>query len=447
MANIQVPDALTSPFDVGTVNPHIALVEDAVVLRKGAESLALDRGRLFVSSRPKPELKLTADGVSSDSRYLDLALRRWSPRRIEFPSCRGRGRFVRDVAQVGGNFTSQPFQISAQGHVRELTTGNATKLRSAAFHLINFHHYVGSWIADGSARWSGRIHLDDGEWGVTVDQRRDLEQLKEGLQEEGGYAVTHICRLANSGGRFSTLQAQDLIESLHWFFSFVRGAWVSPCLVVGEAFRKDADWQHLTIGRVDPWSIPFTWCDSFFPDSMKDAYRGYRALWKDPIWRSALRTAIGLYVTANRPNPVEVAIIAAQSGLELLGWLSFVESGRIASKDWQNPKHYPAHKKIRLLLADGGIDPAIPSKLKNLVGLSSSWSDGPSVVAGVRNRLVHPRSSGGSVGWPGEVLADVWLLSSRYLELVLLHKLDVRSDIRDRLGSPWVGSTVSPPWV
>jgi hypothetical protein len=39
----------------------------------------------------------------------------------------------------------------------------------------------------------------------------------------------------------------------------------------------------------------------------------------------------------------------------------------------------------------------------------------------------------GSSSWSGEVLADAWLLSSRYLELALLHRMGVESPIRDRL--------------
>ena len=96
---------------------------------------------------------------------------------------------------------------------------------------------------------------------------------------------------------------------------------------------------------------------------------------------------------------------------------------------------------------EGNIDPAIPRKLRTLVNLDPNWKDGPAVIAGIRNRLVHPRRAAGFVAWPPEVLADAWRLSSLYLELVLLHALGVRSKIRDRLGSTRLGATVKPPWV
>lgn len=166
------------------------------------------------------------------------------------------------------------------------------------------------------------------------------------------------------------------------------------------------------------------------------------------MWQQGLRVGIGQYITANRPNPVESAIIVAQSGLELLGWLQFVESGRVSSSDWNDPRLYPAHKKIRELIALASVNPAVPARFASLIGLDPSWRDGPAVVAGVRNRLVHPRSAGGRVGWPASILIDAWLLSSYYLELSLLHAMGVQSPIRDRLGSsPHVGATVKPPWV
>lgn len=446
-STVEVSPSLTSPFELGQVDPDITVVEGPAVLTRGRESLTMDQARVFVSCRPKMDLRFEAEGESNDPVWLERTFAPWEPRRISFPDWDADGALYRNAASVGGDLRSLPFKLSAGGHVRELAIGRARRLKSALFHLPNFLEYIGTPITNGSGWWTGRLELDDGEWRVTIDQRRDLGKIKERLREQGGYAITHVCRVDKRGDRFSADEARDIVHSLHWLLSFVKGAWTSPCLIVGEPARSGSIWQNHTVGRLDRWGGAFTWCDQFEPQSMLDAFTGYRSLWQQPHWRQGLRTAIGLYVTANRPDPLEVAIIAAQSGLELLGWLTLVETRRVAPNDWRNPHTYPAHKKIRDLLAGANINPAIPTKLRALRGLDPSWNDGPDIVAGVRNRLVHPRSTASSVAWPHDVLRETWLLSSRYLELMLLHALEVRSQIRDRLGSPHAGATVKPPWV
>jgi hypothetical protein len=168
--------------------------------------------------------------------------------------------------------------------------------------------------------------------------------------------------------------------------------------------------------------------------------------WNDPVWKSGLRVAIGQYLSANKPNPVESAIIAAQSGLELLAWLHLVEERHsVHSPDWDRRR---ADWKVRELLKLAKVDLAIPKRLTRLTGLSSSWKDGPAVVAGLRNELVHPRRKRDRVSQPGSVLLDAWLLASRYLELSLLYSLGVTSSIRDRLNTNTLtGSVSSPPWA
>jgi hypothetical protein len=154
-------------------------------------------------------------------------------------------------------------------------------------------------------------------------------------------------------------------------------------------------------------------------------------------------------VSGNHPSPVETAIISAQSGLELLGWMQLVESGAVLESDWRDMRQYTAGRKIAELLGLAGIDPEIPVSMESLNTLDPNWQSGPEVIAGVRNRLVHPRRTGGGVGWTPQVLADVWLLTSAYLELTLLHAFGVNGEIRNRVlsSSPWVGSTIRPPWA
>jgi hypothetical protein len=198
-----------------------------------------------------------------------------------------------------------------------------------------------------------------------------------------------------------------------------------------------------------PGPCSFSWADPTAWASVAQAYQGYAARWVDPVWQQALKVAIGQYVCANYPSPVETAIIAAQSGLELLSWMQLVESRLVPEADWTNKRRYPASRKIAELLHLGSIDVSIPPALSSLHGLDQNWGAGPEVLAGVRNQLVHPRRTQRGVGWSGTILTDAWLLGSSYLELALLFALNVTGSIRNRIlsPSPWVGATINPPWV
>jgi hypothetical protein len=94
------------------------------------------------------------------------------------------------------------------------------------------------------------------------------------------------------------------------------------------------------------------------------------------------------------------------------------------------------------------MDETIPASLSSLTSLNPNWKTGPEVVAGVRNRLVHPSKKDGGVAWDPTVLVEAWTLISLYLERALLRRLSVRSKVRKRLDpNVWVGAVETPPWA
>jgi hypothetical protein len=445
VANDAYPRATQSPFELGRVNPTIPLVEGTASLRRGRERVDLDQARIFISAHPSWGVRFNGEGHSNDPKIIDRALGLWAADEIHMPTERAQGSVFEGTTQLGGNFDASPYVIRASGELRKIETGGATKFRQLNFHLANFPDFHGSRIMQGTRTWTGRLHLRAGDWEVALDSRPVLSELTTELRAHGGFAITHVCSLTKRNQSFSRLEAEEALNNLHWFLSFVRGAWTSPILLMGRSVNGKATWCSMRPGRTDAFGGSPRWCDWTNWGAAQEAYGGYMRLWVNPAWQQGLRVAIGHYITANRPNPIETAIVAAQSGLELLGWLSFVESRHTTQKVWRNLN---AADKIRRLLRLGTVDLSIPGQLSSLVGLDSAWKDGPAVIVGVRNKLTHPRQSEGRVSWPGQVLVDAWLLISRYLELALLHAMDVRSGIRDRLGSShWAGATVNPPWV
>lgn len=440
---------LQSPLELGGLDPQILLARGTAEVRGQGRSLILSESEVMVSSRPSLRIRFEGSGESNDASLLSEALGDWAAEELVLADGGAQGHFYELGGQLGGDFRKRPYSLAVGGELQDVRGGSAKKLKRVLFHVPNFPDFRGQPITNGEKTWLGRLLLTAGDWQIVLDARPNLAELATETKEQRGVAITHIGELSKGRARFTTQEAEEVLTAVHWFLSFVRGAWTSPMLFYGEGARRPSTWNLWNAGRTDPGSGGFQWCDWTSWAAAQEACEGYFALSALPEWRAGLRVAIGQFISANRPSPVEIAVIAAQLGLELLGWLRLVETGRVKEADWNNHNRYPASRRIRELLALGKVDTSIPSSLSSLVGLDPNWRDGPAVVAGVRNRLVHPRHLGaGVVGWDGGVLADAWLLSSRYLELSLLHALGVRSEIRNRLAeSQWTGSTALPPWV
>jgi hypothetical protein len=359
------------------------------------------------------------------------------------------GEIYDETTSIGGDFRREPYKLNATGRLRRVTGGSARRLRDAQFLVPNFPDFIGDPIRNESETWRGRLKLESGGWEVTLDSRQGLPNILRECKETGGHAISHIGRLRRvDGQRFSRPDASDVLDDLHWFLSFVRGAWTSPVLVEAGGVRSSAwhDWRSPRVDFIDgvmSWADPTEWA------TVAQAFDGFMRRCQDHLWRQALRVAVGQYLAANHPSPVESALMAAQSGLELMGWLQLVETRKIPKKDWRNMSAYPASRKITELLTLGSVDLTIPARLRKLIGLDPQWKLGPAVVAGVRNQLVHPRRSSRGIHWDGATMIDAWMLSSSYLELAMLHALDVTGPIRNRImsPSPWPGSTIDPPWA
>lgn len=156
---------------------------------------------------------------------------------------------------------------------------------------------------------------------------------------------------------------------------------------------------------------------------------------------------------AQNASTVEIGIVHAQIGIELLAWVKFVEIDQVVSRDSFNK--LTATDRIQLLLSWAGIPIDIPEELEHLTNVVearrrargvSTWETGPAAIIELRNSIAHPnlRNRDGDV----TVLAkyEVQQLAVWSLELLILRFFNYQGKYHNRWKHKWVGETEPLPW-
>ena len=299
------------------------------------------------------------------------------------------------------------------------------------FHLPNFSRFLGSSIGDDTCRWLGRLNLNNGEWEVTLDQLENFDKIVKSLKDQGGFAFTHTGVLKKcDGNKFSVEQADDKLKALHYFFSFVRGAWCSPMLKIGSA-DGEVNWEIWSIPNLTPWKSVSSWFNGVEPKIIEETFEGFMSQWDDrDTWRETIKTAVHWYVEANIcAGGVEGAIVLTQTALELLAWVYLVETPSTPAYNIPEFKNMQADHKIRLLLESMKIPVHIPKDLNKLIEFRNELRerkkqkyDGPQIFTFIRNQIVHDRTDNPDKmsDMPFDVKSETKELGLWYLELVLL---------------------------
>ncbi len=293
--------------------------------------------------------------------------------------------------------------------------------------------------------------LTSSDWTLLIDAPRDPNPVVRRLKENGGYAFTHVAQMCRSdGSQFKLSEATNVLEALRYFLSFVNGSRVGWALPVGFGGAGDPVWSNWAVTVCDEWSGRFTWHDDHTGAAqVAELFPYFMSLWSDQFWQPVLMRSIGYYLEGN-DGYLEKRLVIAFAALEMLAWAVLVEDEHWLREDeLDRPR---ASSLIRLLLKWATIPTAIPVELAALTALSRPVSrlpkepiDGPRSVAMVRNRIVHPRRD---QKVDGQVLTEAWLLTSWYLELVLLRVLRYDGQYASRLiRGRFSGTTEPVPWA
>lgn len=294
------------------------------------------------------------------------------------------------------------------------------KLQSVKFYLINF-----SSLNDNS------VLLQTEPWQVEIRPLPKLPEIKKILKTESGYALTHEGSIQRSDGTaFSVEEAHKLLDVLHLFLSFVRGGNCGVTLITGNGENERRAWEQWGTYSTYPWFHLSSWLDHRH-DNDNELSRAFPGFWRvvgqmtdapdDPV-----RVALYWYLRSNESSALQAGIILTQAALE-----------RLARQLLPNEKYEAltkAAERIRAVLEEAGIDPAMPQSCKELREVAQV--DGPEILSRIRNDLVHAEMR---TNVSLEAYLEARDLGQWYVELLLLKLFGYEGQYANRLAYIYEG--------
>jgi hypothetical protein len=293
------------------------------------------------------------------------------------------------------------------------------------FCLVNFPEYIGDPIryeTDGSGgSFLGRLQVASPRFLCIVDEIPEVRELRKTAAQDAGFVISHVGELKPLEGHLDEASSQEILDVLHLFFGFLRGAWSGPVFPQGFTEHQKS-WEQFAGWKVsEARSVP-TWLPQLNPLDLNRLFAGFVERYSDTGWRSPIMRALRWYVEANSSGTAHVTrLVLGQVALELLAWVELVETRQLRSRS--NFSRLSAAGRIRLLLQQLHIPCGMPSHFAELQSLQEGDAfDGPAVVVWLRNALVHageknpaPVKSVSGVQW-----WQAGQLALQYVELSLL---------------------------
>ena len=279
-------------------------------------------------------------------------------------------------------------------------------------------------------------YLEAPPWQVTIDPVTNIDTLKEILDKDRGFAITHQGSIERTdSGSFSVLEAAEMLDALNTFFSFVCGTFCSPLNVTGLDSNGDEAWKRWGPHYISPWRRPRSWFDVTVSYALSEIFEGFwQEYTQDPQGQGR---AARWYAYSNETRVADVSIIFTQTALESLTHTTVGARSGKRTGEW-----------IADALQHVGIDTQIPAFCVELNKLAShkSWKHGPHALVTIRNDMVH--SDVKLTGLPLDVYHEARELGLWYLELMLLHKYGYMGEYANRLTPVQrPGATEPVPWI
>ena len=293
------------------------------------------------------------------------------------------------------------------------------------FCLVNFPEYIGDHIRyeaeTPTGCFLGRLRVASPGFLCVVDEIPEVRELRKRAAQDAGFVISHVGELKPVEGCLDEASSQEMLDMLHLFFGFLRGAWSGPVFPQGLTEHQKS-WEQFAAWKVSEARKVSTWLPQQNPLDLNRLFAGFVERHSDPAWQSPLRTALSWYIEANSSGTAhETRLVLGQVALELLAWVEVVETRKIHSRS--GFKRLSAAERLRSVLQQLHIPCDIPSHFVELQSLQEGEAfDGPGVVAQLRNALVHAGEKKSAT--IKSVLGVQWWqaaqLALQYVELSLL---------------------------
>lgn len=443
----QHPPALTPIYFTGEPNQPIQLYQGSLKISQEG-TVYEGNGTVFFEWLPSPDVKFLFL-KSNDESLLKLELGKGNLNLSEIQSsaevC---------ISSIPIDFDHQSGDISGTLN-KPAILRSENNLSRILFHLTNFHKFNGMAISTPRQIWWGRLILKAESWSVSIDSLQNLGDIIKSLKSKGGYAITHVGTLERSDKKpFTTEEADDVLEALHWFLSFSRGFRTCPILLVGYDNRGEKVWENCTsVYTTSPWRSVHSWfADSQHSCSLSKLFPGFLSRWRSTTWNQPIRFAIHWYLASiAQAGDVQGSIVLMQAAFEILAWTLLVEEKAIISQ--QGFEKLAAADQLRLLLSQCGVPLKVPDSLTDLLKASKelNWVDGAQALTEIRNAIVHPnpkkRQKYLSRPFPEQI--DAYKVGLWYLELILLNLFEYKGEYFNRIANKefYQENIEAVPWV
>lgn len=372
-------------------------------------------GRLFVEFRLEPTPRLAWRFETNDSdamtKFFD-----GSPPLLSWTSPDGARHLpllVTEIKPAAGRTRLSGRESSAP--VEDFSTAIVHEVR---FDTVNFAATTGTAnVRDANRSIElARHQWDRDGWRIILDKQADIDW--RGPRIGDGYQVTHIGSLTRTdGAAFRYGQAEEVLDCLYWFLSFVQGRRVGITLPTGLGEPNDAPDERTPL--VESWKAWYadpagsgigSWYPTLEAHALHSLLQAFHHTWStDEVERDRIRFLITVYCTATAQNTlVEPRFLMAYLGLESIAGDEVTEGESL---------------NVAVHLSKALERFGIPLKEESLQ--NPDLDDPVRQLVAVRNGIIHPnqaKPASWTWTWPDHV-KHAWPVALWMLEVLLLNRL------------------------
>jgi len=375
--------------------------------------------------------------------------------KLEFTNNAALNNLKIDIKRVGTHphHTFENPRDEILGYIDDQQVGDGEDIKYLQFYLSNFYEMS--------------LEIEMEAWRLSLTAVENIHSLMKVLEREGGYCISHIARLERlDDSCFSAVQAKNLLDSVFYGFSFMRGIRIAPILISGCNEMDEILYQELGFSWATPWEQECHFTCMAIPSQMdlNSFITSFSKTLQDSIWQNPLKSIIQWYIEAVRAaGGLEGSIVLLQTALETLAWVLIVDVQKTPVEIFDGEKKKlktSAAEKINRLLKAINVSNKIPNSLAQLKSYSNGFEkerdrdDGPVALCRVRNSIAHasPDNRRKLYALDDSVIIETRRLALWYVELSILWILQYQGNYFNRVSDsnklkvelvPWDFSTPS----